>query len=190
MIVLSMAQTFANPASAARLAEKSRLVGAEDVFDELLQIGSVSGSVVVKKEANVAEAQAMPGAAMTPSTYAVATVRTEASHAPVKEVIVQGNIVEVISQSAHAEPQMSSVDMFEASLKQPQMQSTSDATAAVLSQLVSQAKESQLEVVAISEVKEVVEPVTTQVVETGEAVLINMSPAPLTASSIQTLLHF
>lgn len=187
MIVLSMAQTFANPAAAARLAEKSRMVGTEDVFDELLQIGSVSGEMVMKQDITATSHQAAADAAKSTGAYEIASVRPEAAPAHASEVVVEGSIVEVISQQPCAVERMSSIDMFEASIQQHKQQRNSDATSAVLTQLVSQAKASHIEVI---DVREVNEAPATPGMDAASVDLGNTSPAPLTESSIQVLLSF
>lgn len=56
MLVLAMAQTFANPAAAARLAEKSRNEGTASTFDHLMSMGSVNAVTEVQSEQPKAQA--------------------------------------------------------------------------------------------------------------------------------------
>ena len=190
MIVLSMAQTFANPASAARLAEKSRNVGSSEVFAELLELGSVSGSMVVMTNDATTENRVEETTSVVTAEQAIVTLETEVTLPKPVEVEVQGQYVEVISQPVKAAPQVSDVDMFEASLGQPVKQRASDAASDVLSQLVSQAKAHQIEVIDVQEVKVMPHTNSTPVVEEVLAKPMNVGATPLTAASIQDLFNF
>ena len=187
MIVLSMAQTFANPASAARLAEKSRTVGSSEVIAELLELGSVSGSTVVKTQDATAENRADITTPGSTSSQGIVTVETDVALSVPVEVEVGGQFVEVILQPVKAAPQVSDVDMFEASLRQPVPQRASDATSDVLSQLVSQAKANQIEVIDVQEVKVKPHTPSTPVVEEVLAKPMNVGGTPLTAANLQAL---
>nr|WP_186827586.1 DUF3150 domain-containing protein [Comamonas testosteroni] len=190
MIVLSMAQTFANPATAARLAEKSRAVGSTEVIAELLELGGVSGSTVIKTLVTATENRAEQVTSSASTPQAIVKLEPEVDIALPVDVEVNGQYVEVIAQPVKPALQVSDVDMFEASLGQPMKRRGSDAATDVLTHLVGLAKANQIEVIDVQEEKVTANTDSTPVVEEVKAKPINVGANTLTAASLQDIFSF